>query len=197
MNTELANAIISCIGIGFLFFIRFLTRRTYLDKFREDLFASRDRLFDLSLDPKSTLEFDSTAYRSTEEHLCRLLRFAHFVSFAAYVLMKIVEKVSKDSDSANDVNGVEQALSTIDDEYTHSAVGSIWLDVQYSMFYYLKASSLTFLLWAGSMHLVRLLRSRPHDQGNSQARKRAVKEYMVRQNEPVLRRIESSAYTVA
>ena len=69
-------ALTTTAGIAFLFLIYFLWRRLRLDIFRDHLFHLRERWFDLALDSRSTIQFDSPLYRSVEQSLYGMLQFA-------------------------------------------------------------------------------------------------------------------------
>ena len=177
-------ALTTTVGVAFLFVIYFLWRRLRLDIFRDHLFRLREGWFDLALDPDSTLQFDSHLYRSVEQSLCGMLRFAHRVSFSFVILIKIGERIQNIKTDVEPIEQIAKNVKQIPDEYTRTTAVEIWTGIPTEILRHMMFTSPVFF-FVISMQFVLLLRKRPA---------RAVKERLVEQNEPVLEKIETAAY---
>ena len=178
-------ALTTTVGVAFLFVIYFLWRRLRLDIFRDHLFRLRERWFDLALDPDSTLQFDNPLYRSVEQSLCGMLQFAHRVSFAFVVLVRIGERIQNIETDVEPIERIAKNVKRIPDEYTRTRAVEIWTGIPVAILKHMMFTSLVFLLLTSIQFVLLLLRERPT---------RAAKEGLVKQNEPVLEKIETTAY---
>lgn len=178
-------ALTTTVGVTFLFVIYFLWRRLRLDIFRDHLFRLRERWFDLALDPDSTLQFDNPLYRSVEQSLCGMLQFAHRVSFSFVVLVRIGERIQNIETDVEPIERIAKNVKRIPDEYTRTRAVEIWTGIPVAILKHMMFTSLVFLLLT-SIQFVLLLLRRRHT--------RAAKESVVKQHEPVLEKIETTAY---
>ncbi len=178
-------ALTTTVGVTFLFVIYFLWRRLRLDIFRDHLFRLRERWFDLALDPDSTLQFDNPLYRSVEQSLCGMLQFAHRVSFSFVVLVRIGERIQNIETDVEPIERIAKNVKRIPDEYTRTRAVEIWTGIPVAILKHMMFTSLVFLLLTSIQFVLLLLRERPT---------RAAKEGLVKQNEPVLEKIETTAY---
>ena len=122
-------AVTTTVGVALLFVIYFLRRRQRLDIFRDHLFRLRERWFDLALDSRSTIQFDSQLYRSVEHSLCGMLRFAHRVSFSFAVLVRIGERIQNIETDVGSIEQFTKKIEGIPDEYTRTRAVEIWTDI--------------------------------------------------------------------
>ena len=180
------TAAVTAIGIGLLFLLYSLYRRLFLDLFRGRLFLLRERWFDLALDPKSTLRFDSDLYRSVEQSLCGILRFAHRISFVFFVIQRVSERVQNIEMDVTPVERINRSVDSIDDDYTRNRAFQIWNDIPATMLVYMACTSILFGLWTATLLGVLIVFHMPHIRG--------IRNRIVKQHEPVLEQIESSAY---
>ena len=183
---QLTTAAVTAIGIGLLFLLHSLYRRLFLDLFRGRLFLLRERWFDLALDPKSTLRFDSDLYRSVEQSLCGILRFAHRISFMFFVIQRVSERVQNIEMDVAPVERINKSVDSIDDDYTRNMAFQIWKDIPATMLVYMACTSILFGLWTVTLLGVLIVFHIPHIRG--------IRNRIVKQHEPVLEQIESSAY---
>ena len=191
ITEQAAITLLTSIGIGLLLLLYFLYRRLFLDSFRDRLFHLRERWFNLALDPKSTLQFDSSVYRSVEHSLCGMLRFAHRISFMFIVVERIGERIRNIKMDVGPVEYISRSVKNISDEYTRKEALAIWNGIPSEILRYLLLTSFLFSLWIVGPFLFLILRHAPHisRQGVQHAKKHVVKT-----NEHVLEKIESSAY---
>lgn len=178
-------ALTTTVGIALLFVIYFLWRRLRLDIFRDNLFRLREGWFDLALDPDSTLQFDSHLYRSVEQSLCGMLQFAHRVSFSFVILVKIGESIQNIETDVEPIEQIAKNVKQIPDEYTRTTAVEIWTGIPMAILKHMMFTSLVFLFLTSIKFVLLLLRERPTQ---------AARERLVKQNEPVLEKIETTAY---
>ena len=178
-------ALTTTVGVAFLFVIYFLWRRLRLDIFRDHLFRLRERWFDLALDPDSTLRFDSQLYRSVEQSLCGMLQFAHRVSFSFVVLVRIGERIGNIETDVEPIERITRNIKKIDDTYTRNKAVEIWTGIPVAILNHMVQTSIVFFLLTAVQFVLLLLRRR---------HTRAAKESVVKQHEPVLEKIETTAY---
>lgn len=178
-------ALTTTFGVAFLFVIYFLWRRLRLDIFRDHLFRLRERWFDLALDSDSTLQFDSPLYRSVEQSLCGMLQFAHRVSFSFVVLMRIGERIQNIESDVEPIERITRDVKQIPDEYTRTKAVDIWTGIPAAILNHMVLTSIVFFLLAAIRFVLLLLRRR-HE--------RSTKESVLKQHEPVLEKIETTAY---
>ena len=186
-----AIALTTSIGIALLLLLCFLLRRLFLEVFRNSLFYLRESWFNLALDPESTLEFDSSVYRSVEHSLCSMLRFAHRTSFAFIVWLRLGERIHHARLDVSQVERISQSIRDISDDYTRKKALCIWNGIPAATHRYLVSTSLPFFLWVASLVLILTLRHAPNI---SRQRVRTAQQRVVKKNEPVLERIELSAF---
>lgn len=178
-------ALTTTAGFALLFLIYFLWRRLRLDIFRDHLFHLRERWFDLALDPSSTIQFDSPLYRSVEQSLCGMLQFAHRVSFSFIVLVRIGERIQNIETDVEPIERITGSIKKIPDEYTRNKAVDIWDGIPVAILNYMMSTSLVFLFWTTVQFSLLLLRRR---------HTRAAKKSVVKRNEPVFEKIETTAY---
>lgn len=184
-------ALLTSISIGLVMLLYFLYRRLFLERFRDRLFSLRESWFNLALDPNSSLLFDSSLYRSVEHSLCGMLRFAHRVSFVFIVVEKVSERVQGVQMDVGPVEEITRRVKKIPDEYTRTKALCIWDDIPRTILVYLLFTSVAFFLWTIGLVVYLIVRHTPRISGQGVQR---VKKHVVKTNEPVLEKIESSAY---
>jgi hypothetical protein len=105
-----------------------------------------------------------------------------------------VERISEHVQNVNvDVSPVEyiaRTVNNIPDEYTRKAALAIWKEIPWLILRYLLLTSFLFFFWTMSLFVLLILRSAPHI---SRKRLQTAKRHVVKKNEPVLEKIESSA----
>jgi hypothetical protein len=69
-----------------------------LDRFRQDLFALRDELFDTAA--RGEVAFDDPAYTTLRALINSMIRFAHRVTFSRWVLAQVLQQVDPDPQSS-------------------------------------------------------------------------------------------------
>jgi hypothetical protein len=91
---DYGTAIRLLITLGMLWaFAVFLWRRHTVEKFRQDMFALRDSLFDLAdANRESEFTFGMPAYEEFRKELNAIIRFAHRISFARAMLFHYARK---------------------------------------------------------------------------------------------------------
>jgi hypothetical protein len=162
MANHAAVALTTSIGGGLLLLLYFLYRRLFLDSFRDRLFHLREKWFNLALDPQSTLVFDSALYRSVEQWLCGILRFAHRISFFFIIVERISEHVQNVNVDVSPVEYIARTVNNIPDEYTRKAALAIWKEIPWLILRYLLLTSFLFFFWTMSLFVLLILRSAPH-----------------------------------
>lgn len=178
-------AVTTTVGVALLFVIYFLRRRQRLDIFRDHLFRLRERWFDLALDSRSTIQFDSQLYRSVEHSLCGMLRFAHRVSFSFVVLVRIGERIQNVEIDVEPIENITKNVKQIGDEYTRTRAAEIWTGIPAAILNHMVQTSFVFSFLTAIQFVLLLLRRR---------QAQAAKESVVKRNGPVLEKIETAAY---
>ena len=178
-------AMTTTVGVALLFLIYFLWRRLRLEIFRDHLFQLRERWFDLALDSGSTIHFESPLYRSVEQSLCGMLQFAHRVSFSFVVLVRIGERIQNIETDVEPIERIEESIRKIPDEYTRSKSVEIWKGIPMAILGHMMSTSLVFFFLTTVQFVLLFLRRR---------RTRAAKESVMKRNEPVFEKIETTAY---
>ena len=186
-----AIALTTSVGIGLLLLLYVLFRRLLLEIFRDQLFHLRESWFNLALDPESTLEFDDSVYRSVEHSLCSMLRFAHRISFAFILWLKVGERIRNVEFDISEVDVIGQRIKDIADEYTRNQALMIWKRIPVAIHIYLVITSMPFFLWNAVLFLTITWGHAPNI---SRQKVRSARMKMVEKNEPVLEKIEQSAY---
>lgn len=99
------------IGAGLLAFaFLYMFRKTRLDVFRSDLFATRDGMFNYA--QQNGIPFDLPAYRDLRLMLNGVIRFAHQFDLASLVLASLIS-ARPDGD---DVGGVLRSIESVQDK---------------------------------------------------------------------------------
>lgn len=191
MTEQAAVALMTSIGIGLLLLMYYIYRRLFLDSFRDRLFHLREEWFNLAIDPDSTLVFESALYRSVEQWLCGILRFAHRISFFFIIVERINERVQNVDMDVSPVEQITRTVNKIPDEHTRKAALAIWNEIPWLILRYLLLTSFLFFFWTMFQFVRLVLRSAPHI---SRQRLQSAKRHVVKKNEPVLEKIESSAF---
>ena len=191
MAEQATIALTTSIGMGLLLLLYFLYRRLFLDCFRDRLFHLRERWFNLALEPDSSLEFDSSVYRSVEHSLCAMLRFAHRVSFLFIVVEKTGERIRNVEMDVKPIEQITRSVNGISDEYTRTEALAIWNGISSSILRHLLFTSFLFSLWTVALLVFLIVRHAGHISRQGVG---SVQQHVVKTNEPVLEKIESSAY---
>ena len=191
MTEQATTALVTSISIGFLLLLYYLYRRVFLDRFRDRLFHLREKWFNLALDPDSSLQFESSVYRSVEISLCGMLRFAHRVSFLFIVVEKIGERIRNIKMDGKPLARIAKDVNSIPDEYTRERALAIWQSIPAAIMRYLLFTSFLFSLWTVVLLVFLVFRDAGHI---ARQGVRGVEKQVVQTNEPVLEKIESSAY---
>ena len=178
-------AMTTIVGVGVLLLIYFLWRRLRLEIFRDHLFHLRERWFDLALDSNSTIQFESPLYRSVEQSLCGMLQFAHRVSFSFVMLVQIGERIQNIETDVEPIERITEGIKKVPDEYTRNKAVEIRDGISVAIFNYMMSTSLVFLFWTTVQFVLLFVRKR---------HTRAAKKSVVKRNEPVLEKIETTAY---
>ena len=117
---QVAISLHNYFAIGLLFFVLLILRRMYRqDRFRQNMFALRDELFDFA--SSGEIKFDHPAYTILRTSMNGMIRFAHRVTLThvlvSYVLMNRIgtKALSEDhqknlEDSFNQVHNLETRL---------------------------------------------------------------------------------------
>ncbi|MDI7183622.1 hypothetical protein QMM25_13310 [Leptospira santarosai] len=93
--------------IGLLFFSWNVFWKSYLvDRTREDLFALRDRLFELGL-KQNGIKFSDPAYQSFEAIINGTIRFTHRISFLRYVIFRSLTNLFMSGYKISSTLGIE------------------------------------------------------------------------------------------
>ena len=115
-----------------------------MDLFRDRVFQIREAWFDLAVDERSSLEFDSDLYRSMERVLCYVLRTAGFFSVASVAYFIIRKHFGNKAEAAETT--IESAINRIDDTYTMQKCIEVKRRLSYATHNYLCARSIVYLL---------------------------------------------------
>ena len=165
------------LSIAALIVIRILSRRLYLEIYRDRLFNTRGQWFDLTLDESSTLSFDSALYGEVEELLCKMLRFAHRITFG-FALLQRLQGCKPDTSTRDRMDSLIDALP---DDYTRDKARSVWNSNLRSLHKYFASASMIYMLWTWTMFLRTSVRVR---------RIRGAREELVKSRHPFLERVE-------
>ncbi|MDI7165913.1 hypothetical protein [Leptospira santarosai] len=93
--------------IGLLFFSwNVLWKGHLVDRTREDLFALRDRLFELGL-KQNGIKFSDPAYQSFEAIINGTIRFTHRISFLRYVIFRSLTNLFMSGYKISSTLGIE------------------------------------------------------------------------------------------
>lgn len=90
------NAILVLTGLGLavlLGFWQLLWRPYAVDSFRQDLYAVRDRLFDIAMRHPKEFGFNSEGYQNLRAQLHSMIRFAHQATFLSACLLRIFRRL--------------------------------------------------------------------------------------------------------
>jgi len=118
------------LGVALLLFAYgYMYRRTRLDRYREDLFSIRDRLFDYMW--KHGLSYDLPAYRVTRDMLNGGIRVAQSLSLPVILAFVCLSR-GKFKDS-----GVVNAINSIEDDTTRMRFLEVYREVASRTFTYL------------------------------------------------------------
>ena len=188
---QAATGVVTSIGMGVMVLLYSLYRRLFLDRFRDRLFRLREQWFNLALDPKSSLQFDSSLYGSVEQSLCGMLRFAHRISFLFVVIERISECLQNITVDVGPIEEITKRVKNIPDEYTRKRARRIWDDIPGAILTYLMLTSLLFALWTVGLTIILIVRQ---SRNLSSETMKYIKKHVVRTNERVLEKLESSAY---
>ena len=165
------------LSIATLIVIRILSRRLYLEIYRDRLFNTRAQWFDLALDESSTLSFDSALYGKVEGLLCKMLRFAHRISFEFALLQRL--QGSKPDTSTGD--RMDSLIDALPDDYTRDKARNIWKSNLRSLHRYFASGSTIYMLWTWTTFLRTSVRVK---------RIRGAREELVKSRQPFLERVE-------
>lgn len=120
-----------------------LSRMMHTDLFKDRVFQIREAWFDLALDERSSLEFDSRLYRSLERVMCTMLRLAGFYSVFALIYIVVRSRLGHESATTT----LQDELSQINDTYTMRESLEIWGRLTHSLHAYLCSRSLVYAIW--------------------------------------------------
>lgn len=125
-----------------------LTKRMHLDLFKDRMFRLREEWFDLALDERSSLEFDSRLYRSVEGTLCSMLRTADLYTALSVVSIMVRIRLERNRGQEATKPALQDELNQIEDAYTMRKALEIWRRLTFSLHNYLCARSMGYLIWA-------------------------------------------------
>jgi hypothetical protein len=114
-----------------------------VDDAREEMFAARDRLFDLAIDGK--IDFASDEYRRIRSAINSMIRYAHKMSLPL-VLLQLLFLSKKDAFNDRRNNRVPELVSTIADNQLRQELSAIVDDVGRASLDLLVRRSLMLLL---------------------------------------------------
>lgn len=140
-------SLVTIVAVMLMLVYMVLAKRVHLDVYKDRLFQIREQWFDLALDDNSSLRFDSPIYRHVEWLLCRLLASAALFTVFTIVYLKIRNLVVRDSDNDLTAEGtLQDRVNQIEDSYTRNRAVAIYRRITFSMYHYLCARSLIYLL---------------------------------------------------
>ena len=119
-----------------------LSRMMHTDLFKDRVFQIREAWFDLALDKRSSLEFESPLYRSLEGVMCTMLRLAGFYSVFALIYIVILSRLGH-----KPATTIQDDLNQINDAYTMRESQEIWRRLTHSLHAYLCSRSLVYTIW--------------------------------------------------
>ena len=114
-----------------------------------------------------------------------MLQFAHRVSFSFIVLVRIGERIQNIETDVEPIERITGSIKKIPDEYTRNKAVDIWDGIPVAILNYMMWTSPVFLFWTTVQFALLLLRRR---------HTRAAKKSVVKRNEPVFEKIETTAY---
>jgi len=130
-------------------------KRTFLDLFRERLFALRFELFRLGMSDE--LPFDSDTYRTIETLLSGLLRFGHRITLSTYIFSSIEQERAKKSKDYTDVSlQIALKISRLEPK-TRTKLMEILSGVRLAVVLYMGFTSLFCLTYLAALTVGRLL----------------------------------------
>ena len=145
---QLIEALALPATLSVVFVLVLAVRRLGREIYKDRIFRLRERWFDLALDEKSTLQFDSRLYFVMEGLLCGLLRSSKTLSIELVLCLKAFELFRRDGKRNDEPKyDIESEINQLDDPYTRSMALSIWRWVPYSIHSYLCGTSSLYLLW--------------------------------------------------
>ena len=137
MNIVMVGAVLILVASVVLY------RMMHMDLFKDRVFQIREAWFDLALDERSSLQFDSPLYRSLEGVMCTMLRLAGFYSVIALIYIVVRSRLGHESATTT----VQDDLNQINDTYTMRKSLEIWGRLTHSMHAYLCSRSLGYVIW--------------------------------------------------
>ena len=121
-----------------------LSRMMHTDLFKDRVFQIREAWFDLALDERSSLEFNSPLYRTLEGVMCTMLRLAGFYSVFALIYIVVRSRLGHESTTTTTL---QDELNQINDTYTMRESLEIWGRLTHSLHAYLCSRSLVYAIW--------------------------------------------------
>ena len=160
-------SLVTIVAVMLIFVYMVLAKRMHLDMYKDRLFQIREQWFDLALDEDSSLKFDSPIYRHVEWLLCRLLASAALFTVFTIVYLKIRNHVVRDQDSdSNAEDTLQDRLNQIEDSYTRNKAVAIYRRTTFSMYHYLCARSLIYLL---AVNVMTMFQPQPEESVRSES----------------------------
>ena len=128
-----------------------LMRGLKLQSYKDRLSMVRERWFDLALDDKSSLEFDSPEYRSLADFVEDMMDFAAALSVLTIFWMWVTKKLG-----IQRRGGIETTMEweNIRDPYTRNEARRILWLLDWSLTSYLRSLSLGYVLWTDLAQLL-------------------------------------------
>lgn len=143
------NVISSLLSLLFLFVLFVIFYKGYaIDKFREELFSIRDRLFRVAFQKKG-LSFDSPVYRDYEDLLNNTIRYAQNISFIGLIIFNLQNKIRYPNIKfkSSIILSIEKNLKGIDNKEVKEELINIKHEIDEQVLLLLLKTSVLFMVY--------------------------------------------------